>query len=86
MTSVPIIACVSVTEGPVSAEADKQVLALVVRIDIAEREPWPAAVVHCETKSRPDAPAADTVVVVSVSVAMVICLAYQVRLVVINYT
>lgn len=86
MTTIPIIAGVSVTEGPVPAKADEQVFALVVRIDIAEREPWPAAVVHCETKSRPDSPAADTVVVVSVSIVTVIRVTYQMRPVVIDHT
>jgi hypothetical protein len=45
---------------------------VIIRIYIAESEPWPATIMHCETIPRPDGPMADTVVVISVNVVMVI--------------
>jgi hypothetical protein len=68
VTAIPIIAGVSVTNRPVPAQADEQVLAVIVRIHIPECEPWPAIIIKRETKSRPDSPRADTVVVISVGI------------------
>jgi hypothetical protein len=86
MTSIPVIAGVSVTERPVTAKAYEQVLAVVVRIHIPEREPWPTVVTNREAIPRPDNPAADTVVVVSVNVVTVISATYQIRPVVIDHS
>ena len=46
MAAVPVVAGISVTAGPVAAQADEQILTVVIRIYISEREPWPAAVVY----------------------------------------
>jgi len=85
MAAVPVVAGIAVTERPVTAQADEHVLAVVVRIHIPEREPWPAIVIKSEAESRPDGPAADTVVVISVNVVIVISVAYQMRPVIIDY-
>jgi len=84
MAAVPVVAGISVTERPVTAQADEHVLAMIIRIHITEREPWPAAVMHRKTIPRPDGPAADTVVVISVNVVMVIRVSDQVRPVMID--
>ena len=83
VTAVPIVARVAVTERPVTAQADKHILPMIIRIDITEREPWPAIVMNREAKSRPDSPAADTVVIISVNVIMMIRIPDKVRPVVI---
>ena len=85
MAAVPVVAGISVTARPVTAQADEHILAMIVRIDISERKPWPAIVVHREAKSRPDGPAADSVVVISVNVVMVIRISDKVRPVVIEH-
>jgi len=83
VTAVPIVARVAVTERPVTAQADKHILPMIIRVNISEREPWPAIVMNREAKSRPDGPAADTVVIISVNVIMMIRIPDQVRPVVI---
>jgi hypothetical protein len=72
MAAIPVVASISVTVRPVAAQANEHVLAMIIRIHITECEPWPAAVMHREAKTRPDGPAADTVMVISVNVVIMI--------------
>jgi hypothetical protein len=59
---------------------------VVVRINVPEREPWAVTVVHRKTIPRPDAPMADTVMVVSVNVVIVIRMLDRMRPVVIDHS
>ena len=85
MTTVPVIAGIPITERPVAAQADEHIFTMVIRIHITERKPWPAIVMHCEAILRPDGPAPDPVMVVSVNVVMMIRISDQVRPVVIDH-
>ncbi len=84
MAAVPIVAGVPVTARPVTAQADEHIFSMIIRVNISEREPWPAIVMNREAKSRPDGPAADTVVIISVNVIMMIRIPDKVRPVVVE--
>jgi len=66
MTAVPIVASVSVLYRPVAAQADENVLAKVVRINIPQRPGGAPVIADSEVESRPDYPVAYTVVPVSI--------------------
>ncbi len=54
MAAIPVIAEVSVFYRPESAQADEDIFAMVVWMDIAKCEMWAAAVVNNAATFRPD--------------------------------
>jgi len=71
VTAVPVVAEIAVVQGPITAQADKDVLAVVVRIAIRERGVRSPVVVQHEVIPGPDRSMASSVLEIPVDMVVV---------------
>jgi hypothetical protein len=85
MAAIPVIADACIFYRPVPTQTDKDIFAVIIRIDISERPAWSPIIVHREVVFRPDGSVAYAVMAVKVYVLMVTAMPYHLRTVVIYH-
>jgi hypothetical protein len=78
MITIPVVADIPVTYRPVTAQADKEIFAVVVRIYIPKCEPWSSTIAHPIMIPGPYRLAAYPATVISVCMVIVITVSYQI--------
>jgi len=70
VTPIPVIAHIPIARWPVATETDKDIFAVVIRVNVSKGKPRPPVVIHHKAVSGPDYLAAYPAVQVSVYVLM----------------
>jgi hypothetical protein len=77
VTAIPVITGITVIQGPVSAQADKDVSSVIIRIEVPIRIVRPPAIVQHEMIPRPGCSAVYLVMVVDVYMLAVLNIVYN---------
>ena len=77
VAAIPVITAIAVIKGPVSAQADKDISSVIIRIEISKREVRPPVIVHNEPMRRQDRRMAYLVVVIYIYMLVFVNICYN---------